>query len=104
MKNNNKETIQAKAAAASETVIKGHRKNLGNFKTTISRTTVGGVVEPYKYERESIDTSGYSKGKPVFDLITERGEGDKITGSKPISKTVKKVDRKSVLSVLERLK
>ena len=83
--------------------IRGTRPGLGVFKTIKERTTSGGVAEPYKYKRESIDTSGYSKGKSSFQLKTEEGEGDK-TGSKSTSNKSKTISRKEVSSTLKSLK
>ena len=91
-----------KKAQAGEQVIKGSRPGLGVFKTKKERTTVGGIAEPYKYKRESIDTTGYSKGKSSYQLKTEEGEGDK-TGSKATSSKSKNVSRKEVPSVLKSL-
>jgi hypothetical protein len=83
-------------------VIKGSRKGLGVFKTEKQRTTSGGTVDPYKYKRTSIDTTGYSKGKSSYDLKTQEGEGDK-TGSKSTRNTSKKILRKDVPSTLKSL-
>ena len=85
-------------------IITGSRKKLGVFKTEKERTTTGGTVEPYKYTRTSIDTSGYSKGKPDYDLKTESGMGDKTAGPVAKSNTTKKVLRKDVSSVLQSLR
>jgi hypothetical protein len=84
-------------------IIKGSRKGLGVFKTEKQRTTSGGTVDPYKYKRTSIDTTGYSKGKSSYDLKTQEGEGDK-TGSKSTRNTSKKILRKDVPSTLKSLK
>jgi hypothetical protein len=91
-----------KKAQDGREVIKGSRPGLGVFKTEKERTTVGGVAEPYKYKRESIDTSGYSKGKSSYELKTEKGEGDK-TGFKATSSESKTVPRKEVSSTLKSL-
>jgi hypothetical protein len=96
-----KKTI--KKAQGGEEVIKGSRPGLGVFKTTKERTTAGGITKPYKYKRESIDTTGYSKGKSSYQLKTEEGEGDK-TGSKATSSKSKTVSRKDVMSTLSSLK
>lgn len=87
-----------------EEVITGNRKKLGVFKTIKERTTVGGIVKPYKYTRESIDTTGYSKGKPQYELKKEEGTGDKASGIKVTKEEKKEVLRKDVPSVLESLK
>jgi hypothetical protein len=84
--------------------ITGSRPNLGVFKTTKERTTVGGIAEPYKYKTESIDTSGYSKGKKVFNLKTVEGESDKLGLSKITRKSFKSVGRKDVPKILKSLK
>lgn len=89
-----------KKAQSGET-IKGSRKGRV-FKTTKERTTSGGLLEPYKYTTKSIDTAGYSKGKPTYELKSEEGEGDK-TFSKSTSVKVKKVPRKQVPSILKDL-
>lgn len=93
----------AKKAQDGEEVIKGSRPGLGVFKTKKERTTAGGIAKPYKYKRESIDTTGYSKGKSSYQLKTEEGEGDK-TGSKATSNKSKTVPRKEVMSTLRSLK
>ena len=89
-----------KKAQTGET-IKGSRKGRV-FKTTKERTTSGGLLEPYKYTTKSIDTTGYSKGKPIYELKSEEGEGDK-TFSKSTSTKVKKVTKKQVPSILKDL-
>lgn len=94
---------KVKKAQDGEEVIKGSRPGLGVFKTTKERTTAGGIAKPYKYKRESIDTTGYSKGKSSYQLKTEEGEGDK-TGSKATSNKSKTVSRKDVMSTLSSLK
>ena len=86
----------------SDTIV-GSRPKLGTFKTVKERTSSGGVAEPYKYKRESIDTSGYSKGKSNYQLKTEEGEGDK-TGSRATSSKSKNISRKDVPSTLKSLK
>jgi hypothetical protein len=83
--------------------ITGSRPSMGVFKTVKERTTVGGVVEPYKYKTESIDTAGYAKGKQTYKLKTTEGEGDK-TGSKVTRSTSKEVSRKDIPTVLKSLK
>jgi hypothetical protein len=83
--------------------IKGTRPGLGVFRTEKERTTVGGVAEPYKYKRESIDTTGYANGKLSFELKTQEGKGDK-TGFSEKSNKSKSVPRKDVPSVLKSLK
>jgi hypothetical protein len=89
-----------KKAQSGET-IKGSRKGRV-FKTTKERTTSGGLLEPYKYKTESIDTTGYSKGRSNYKLKTEEGEGDK-TGSKVKSSKSKSVSRKQVPGILKSL-
>ena len=84
-------------------VIRGSRKGLGEFKTVKEKTTVGGVTKPYKYTRTSIDTTGYSKGKPQYDLKTQEGEGD-LTGYRVKDNSSKKVLRKEVPSILKSMK
>ena len=99
---NVKKTV--KKAQDGKEVIKGSRPGLGVFKTTKERTTVGGIAKPYKYKRESIDTTGYSKGKSSYQLKTEEGEGDKTGYSKVTSSKSKTVPRKKVMSTLSSLK
>lgn len=73
------------------------------FKTEKERTSAGGIVEPFKFKKTSIDTTGYSKGKSTYKLKTEEGEGDK-TGSKITKSSSKTISRKDVPSTLKRLK
>lgn len=84
------------------TTVRGSRPNLGVFKTTKERNTAGGLLEPYDFKTESIDTVGYAKGKSNFQLKTTLGEGDK-SGYKIKSTNVKPVSRKDVPSVLKKL-
>lgn len=84
------------------TVITGKREGIGVFKTEKERTTVGGIAEPYKYKRTSIDTSGYSKGKPKYKVVTIEGEGDK-TGSSVKTTSSKVIPRKEVPELLKKL-
>lgn len=83
-------------------VIKGTRPKLGVFKTTKERTTSGGLFEPYKYKTESIDTTGYSKGKKTYKVKTVEGVGDK-TGSKVTNSKSKTISRKNVPATLKSL-
>jgi hypothetical protein len=92
-----------KKAQDGKEVIKGSRPGLGVFRTEKERTTVGGVAKPYKYKRTSVDTSGYSKGKPTYDVKTQTGEGDKVSGTKMKSASSKKILRKEVPSTLKSL-
>ena len=92
-----------KKAQDGETIT-GSRKGLGVFKTTKERTSVGGVAGPYKYDRTSIDTTGYSKGKPSYQVKSESGESDKTGLTKVNKSTSTTVSRKQVPSVLESLK
>jgi len=87
---------KVKKAQNGKEVIKGSRPGLGVFRTEKERTTVGGIAKPYKYKRESIDTTGYSKGKPSYELKTQEGEGDKVSGSKVTSNKSKKIGRAHV--------
>lgn len=84
-------------------VITGNRNGI-TFKTTKSRTTTGGIVKPYKYTKESIDTTGYSKGKAKYELKSEEGEGDKVSGIKVTKEEKKEILKKDVPTVLESLK
>jgi hypothetical protein len=93
-----------KKAQDGEEVVKGSRPGLGVFKTTKKRTTVGGIAKPYSYKRESMDTTGYSKGKPNYKLNTEEGEGDKTGYNKVTRKSSKTVSKKDVPSTLKSLK
>lgn len=93
-----------KKAQDGKEVIKGSRPGLGVVRTEKERTTVGGLVKPYKYTRTSIDTAGYSKGKPTYDVKTQTGEND-LTGNRVVkSNSSKKITRKEVPSTLESLK
>ena len=83
-------------------VVKGSRPGLGVFRTTKERTTSGGLFEPYKYKTESIDTTGYSKGRNNYEFKTVEGEGDK-TRSKVTSSKSKTISRKDVPSTLKSL-
>lgn len=96
-------TVKKIKKAQDGEVIRGSRKGLGEFKTVKERTTVGGFAKPFKYTRTSIDTAGYSKGKPTYDVKTQTGEGDK-TGSTIKSKSSKKITRKEVPETLKSLK
>jgi hypothetical protein len=93
-----------KKAQGGEEVIRGSRPGLGVFKTTKKRTTVGGLAKPYSYKRESIDTTGYAKGKPTYKLKTEEGESDKLGLTKVSRRSSKTVSRKNVPSILKSLK
>lgn len=95
-----KKTI--KKYQAGKQVTKGQRPGMGLFKTESERTTVGGVAEPYKFTRTSVDTTGYSKGKPSFEVKTAKGEGDKVTGPKVTSTTSRSVSRDSVLKTVQK--
>ena len=96
-------TIKKIKKAQSGETIRGSRPGLGEFKTVKERTTAGGIAEPYNYTRTSVDTTGYAKGKPTYDVKTQTGEGDK-TGSSVKSNTSKQISRKEVSSTLESLK
>ena len=87
-------------AMRKDEVVTGNRKKLGVFKTIKERTTVGGIAKPYKYIRESMDTAGYSKGKPKFELKKQ----DKVSAIKVVKEEKKEVLRKDVPSTLEYLK
>jgi hypothetical protein len=91
-------------AMRKDEVVTGNRKKLGVFKTTKEKTTVGGIAKPYKYIRESMDTAGYSKGKPKFELKKQEGTGDKVSAIKVVKEEKKEVLRKDVPSTLEYLK
>ncbi len=92
-----------KKAQAGIEVIKGSRPGLGVFRTEKKRTTVGGIAKPYEYKKVSIDTAGYSKEKPSYKLITETGEGDKVSSSRVKNKSSKTITRKEVPSTLRSL-
>lgn len=96
-------TIKKVKKAQDGETIRGSRKGLGEFKTVKEKTTVGGIAKPYKYTRTSIDTAGYSKGKPTYDVKTQTGEGDK-TGSTIKSNSSKKITKKEVPETLKSLK
>jgi len=95
-----------KKAQTGKKVVKGNRPGMGVFRTTKERTTSGGVSEPYKYKTESIDTTGYSKGRKNYEVKTVEGEGDKtrskVTSSK--SKTISKKDVPATLKSLNKAK
>ena len=84
-------------------IIKASKPGLGVVRTEKERTTVGGIAKPFKYTRTSIDTAGYSKGKPQYDLKTQEGEGD-LTGYRVKGNSSKKVSRKEVPSILKSMK
>ena len=84
-------------------VYTGTRKNLGVFKTSQSPIANGGILKPFKYTRASIDTAGYSKGKPEYELKIQEGEGDAVSIT-PKKNMSKKVSRKEVPSILSSLK
>jgi hypothetical protein len=86
-------------------IDKAVKKNAGTVsKTTKTRTTAGGLLEPYEYKTTSIDTTGYAAGKPTYQLKTVTGQGDKATGSKPTGSSTKTVNRNEVPAVLKTLK
>lgn len=84
--------------------ISGSRKGLGEFKTEMQRTTVGGISKPFKYKTTSIDTAGYGKGKKTYSLKTTEGSSDKLGLNKVTSKKKVVVARKDVPSVLKSMK
>ena len=81
----------------------GTRKNLGVFKFSHSPAANGGILKPFKYTRASIDTAGYAKGKPEYELKIQEGEGDAVSIT-PKKNMSKKVLRKEVPSILSSLK
>lgn len=85
------------------TVVKGSRPNMGVFKTEMKRTTVGGLAKPYEFKTTSIDTTGYSKGKPSYTVVTKTGTGDKLTGPKTSEVKKKTISRSQVPSTLKSL-
>jgi hypothetical protein len=93
VKNNNSNT----------TIVKGSRPKIGVFKTEKSRTTNGGILEPYKYKTTSIDTTGYSKGKRSYNVVNTEGVGDK-SGIKVTKKSSKTISKSQVPSTLKKLK
>lgn len=101
---NMKKGGKIKKAQSGKEVIKGSRPGLGVFRTEKERTTVGGIAKPYKYKRESIDTTGYSKGKSNYQLKTEEGEGDKTGYRKVTNSKSKTIPKKEVMSTLSSLK
>ena len=72
--------------------------------TVKERTTVGGVAQPYSYTRTSIDTAGYAKGKEKFQVKTQTGAGDKVSGVTVKINASKTISRKDVPSALKSLK
>jgi hypothetical protein len=85
------------------TIVKGSRPNMGVFKTEITKTGTG-LFEPYEQKTTSIDTTGYSKGKPSFTVVTKKGTGDKTSGGPKITSVSKtKIPRSQVPSTLKSL-
>jgi len=82
--------------------IKGTRPGMGIFKTTKKRTTAGGLLEPFEYKTQSIDTTGYSKGINNYKLKTVEGDGDK-TGFRVTSSKSKIISKKDVPTTLKKL-
>jgi len=96
-------TVKKVRKAQDGETIRGSKKGV-EFKTVKERTTVGGLAKPFKYTKTSVDTTGYSKGKPTYDVKTQTGEGDK-TGYRAIkSNSSKKITRKEVPETLKSLK
>jgi hypothetical protein len=95
---------KSKKAQDGKEIVKGSRPGLGVVRTEKERTTVGGLAKPYKYTRTSVDTTGYSKGKPTYDVKTQTGEGDKTGYSVVKSNSSKKISRKEVPETLKSLK
>jgi DNA-directed RNA polymerase subunit H (RpoH/RPB5) len=85
------------------TIVSGNRPNMGVFKTEKTRTTSGGLFEPYEFKTTSIDTTGYSKGKPSFTVVTKKGTGDKTSIGKVTNVSKKKIPRSQVSSTLKSL-
>jgi hypothetical protein len=83
--------------------ITGSRPKMGVFKTTKERTTVGGVTKPYNYTTESIDTSGYSKGKKSYQIKKVSGESDKMGLNKVKSVSYEKINRSQVPSTIKKM-
>jgi hypothetical protein len=98
-----KTTKKLPKAQAGIQVIKGSRPNMGVFKTEKTRTTSGGLFEPYEFKTTSIDTTGYSKGKPSFTVVTKKGTGDKTSIGKVTNVSKKKIPRSQVPSTLKSL-
>jgi hypothetical protein len=96
-------TIKKVRKAQDGETVRGSRKGV-EFKTVKERTTVGGLAKPYKYTKTSIDTAGYSKGKPTYDIKTKTGEGDKTGYNVVKSESSKKITRKEVPKTLKSLK
>jgi hypothetical protein len=92
-----------KKAQTGKKVVKGSRPGIGVFRTTKERTTYGGIAEPYKYKTESIDTTGYSKGRKNYKFKTVEGESDKLGLDKVTNRTSKTVSRKDVPAKLKYL-
>ena len=84
------------------TIVKGSRPNMGVFKTEMKQTGVG-LVKPYEFKTTSIDTTGYSKGKPSYTLVTKTGTGDKLGGGKTLQVKKKTIPRSQVPSTLKSL-
>jgi|688.fasta_scaffold1876003_1 hypothetical protein len=92
-------------ATMTKGTITGNKPNLGVFKTKITRPDFdNSLLKPYEYTRESIDTTGYSKGKEKYNLKTVTGEGDAMRGGKDKTVSNKTIYKKDVPSILKSLK
>lgn len=86
-------------------INKGVTKNLGTISKTVKkRTTSGGIAKPYDYTKKSIDTTGYSSGKPTYELKTTKGSSDRLGVGSVSSQSSKTIKRKNVKSVINNLK
>lgn len=93
-----------KKAQEGEETIKGNRPGIGVFKTKITRPDFdNSLLKPYEYTRESIDTTGYSKGKEKYNLKTVTGEGDAMRGGKDKTVSNKTIYKKDVPNTLKTL-
>jgi hypothetical protein len=114
---NLKSKIQAAANRANIDPVKPKNSNsAGSKKVNVSsrkgtesrfestRTTNGGVFEPYSYKKTSMDTTGYSAGKKSFNVKTEYGYGDKTTGPVKTESKTSTIGRNQVPSTLNKIK
>lgn len=84
------------------TIVKGSRPNMGVFKTEMRQIGTG-LAEPYEFKTTSIDTTGYSKGKPTYTVVTKTGTGDKLGLGKVETVKKKTIPRSQVSSTLKSL-
>jgi hypothetical protein len=91
-----------KSAGSKKTNVSSRNGVESRFEST--RTTSGGLFEPYTYKKTSIDTTGYSAGKQNFTLKGEYGYGDKTTSPVKTGGYQKTINRSQVPSTLNKIK